>query len=237
MPLLRPHLARAAGPVSLALLAACSTLPTIAPDTAQAAGVENVRIDGPHGPLSDEARRRVLARLQAAGDGEGRGAFTLRTHLAEHCVLRGRFDEAAERFGTLAELGRRQRRDTYRMAFLLPQFAAALAETGRLDEARAVALESLTPLQHTALRGDYAPDLALVAARRGNAALAARLLGAGDSCLARAANRRPLLQRRAHERTLALLGAAHPQARIDAWLAEGAALGDEMFVRLPRELD
>ena len=180
---------------------------------------------------------RTLARLRAAGDGDGRGAFTLRTHLAEDSVLRGRFDEAAERFGGLAELGRRQRRDMYRMAFLLPQLAAALAETDRLDEARAVALESLTPLQHTALRGDYAPDLALVAARRGKVALAARLLGAGDSCLARAANRRPLLQRRAHERTLVLLLAAHPKAHVDAWLAEGASLGDEMFVRLPRELD
>ena len=68
MPLLRPHLARAAGSASLAMLAACSTLPTIAPESAQAAGVENVRIDGPHGPLSDDARKRVLARLQAAGE-------------------------------------------------------------------------------------------------------------------------------------------------------------------------
>jgi len=67
MPVLCPRLARAAGPVSLAVLAACSTLPTIAPDGAQAAGVANVRIDGPHGPLSDEARKRVLARLRAAG--------------------------------------------------------------------------------------------------------------------------------------------------------------------------
>ena len=180
---------------------------------------------------------RTLERLRAAGDGDGRGAFTLRTHLGEDSVLRGRFDEAAECFGALAELGRQQRRDMYRMAFLLPQLAAALAETDRLDEARAVALESLTPLQHTALRGDYAPDLALVAARRGKVALAARLLGAGDSCLARAANRRPLLQRRSRERTLALLLAAHPKERIDAWLAEGASLGDEVFVRLARELD
>ena len=122
------------------------------------------------------------------------------------------------------------------MGFLLPQLAAALAETGRLDEARAVALEALTPLQHTAMRGDYAPELALVAARRGNVAVAARLLGAGDSRLARAGNRRPLLQRRAYERTLALLLAAHPKARIDEWMAEGASLGDEVFARLPVDL-
>jgi predicted ATPase/DNA-binding winged helix-turn-helix (wHTH) protein len=179
---------------------------------------------------------RTLARLRAAGDGEGRGAFTLLTHLAEDCVLRGRFDEAAQRFSALAEQGRRQRRDFYRMAFLLPQLAAALAETGRLEEARAVVLEALTPLQHAALRGDYAPDLALVAARRGDPALAARLLGAGDSCLARAGNRRLLLQRRSHERTLALLHATHPKALVDEWMGEGAARGDEVFLRLPVEL-
>jgi predicted ATPase/DNA-binding winged helix-turn-helix (wHTH) protein len=179
---------------------------------------------------------RTLARLRATGDGEGRGAFTLLTHLAEDSMLRGRFDEAAERFGALAELGRRQRRDIYRMGFLLPQLAAALAETGRLDEARAVALEALTPLQHTAMHGDYAPELALVAARRGDVALAARLLGAGDHCLARAGNRRQLLQQRAYERTRTLLLATQPKARVEAWVAEGAALGDAVFASLPVDL-
>jgi len=58
---------RAASAWSLALLGACSTLPTIAPDTAEAAGTGSVRIDGAHGPLSPEAQKRVLARLQAAG--------------------------------------------------------------------------------------------------------------------------------------------------------------------------
>ena len=63
----RPLLSRAASACSFALLAACSSLPAIAPDTAGAAGTANVRIDGPHGPLSPDARKRVLARLQAAG--------------------------------------------------------------------------------------------------------------------------------------------------------------------------
>ena len=60
-------LSRAASACSFALLAACTSLPTIAPDTAQAAGTTEVRIDGPHGPLSPDARKRVLAHLQAAG--------------------------------------------------------------------------------------------------------------------------------------------------------------------------
>jgi len=67
MPAVRQLLSRAAGACSLALLGACAALPTIAPDDAQAAGTAGLRIDGPHGPLSADARQRVLARLQAAG--------------------------------------------------------------------------------------------------------------------------------------------------------------------------
>ena len=63
----RMLLSRAASTCSLALLAACTALPTIAPDTAEAAGTSGVRIDGAHGPLSPDAEKRVLARLQAAG--------------------------------------------------------------------------------------------------------------------------------------------------------------------------
>ena len=60
-------LSRAASACSLSLLAACSTLPTIAPDTAEAAGTDTVRIAGAHGPLSPDAQKRVLDRLKAAG--------------------------------------------------------------------------------------------------------------------------------------------------------------------------
>ncbi len=60
-------LSRATSTCSLAALAACAALPTIATDSAEAAGTSGVRIDGPHGPLSPDARKRVLARLEAAG--------------------------------------------------------------------------------------------------------------------------------------------------------------------------
>jgi cardiolipin synthase len=68
MPPVRPSLTRAASACSFALLAACSSLPTIAPDNAEAAGTTGVRIDGAHGPLSADARKRVLDRLKAAGE-------------------------------------------------------------------------------------------------------------------------------------------------------------------------
>ena len=74
----RPLLSRAASACSFALLAACSSLPTIAPDNAEAAGTTGVRIDGSHGPLSPEAQQRVLARLQA----EGQDTDIFQRHLA-----------------------------------------------------------------------------------------------------------------------------------------------------------
>ncbi len=63
----RLYLARFSGACSLALLGACTALPTITPDDADAVGTTSVRIDGAHGPLSPAARKRVLAKLQSAG--------------------------------------------------------------------------------------------------------------------------------------------------------------------------
>ncbi|MEO5689306.1 MAG: phospholipase D-like domain-containing protein [Burkholderiaceae bacterium] len=62
-----PFLVRAASACGLALLAACSTLPTIAPQSTEPAGTSGVLIDGPRGPLSAAARNRVLDKLKATG--------------------------------------------------------------------------------------------------------------------------------------------------------------------------
>jgi cardiolipin synthase len=64
-------IARAASACSLAMLAACTTLPAM-PDNAEARDTsQRVRIEGPHGPLSEDARKRVLARLEAQGENTG----------------------------------------------------------------------------------------------------------------------------------------------------------------------
>jgi cardiolipin synthase len=61
-------IARAASACSLAMVAACTTLPAM-PDNAEARDTSHrVRIEGPHGPLSEDARKRVLARLEAQGE-------------------------------------------------------------------------------------------------------------------------------------------------------------------------
>jgi cardiolipin synthase len=66
MPVFPKSLLKAGSAFTLTILSACAALPTILPEDARAEdGV--VRIDGPHGPLNDAQRRKVLARLEAAG--------------------------------------------------------------------------------------------------------------------------------------------------------------------------
>jgi cardiolipin synthase len=65
-------LARVLGAFGVAATCACTSLPTVPADEAGAPSRRGeVRIDGPHGPLSDDARKRVLARLESQGQDTG----------------------------------------------------------------------------------------------------------------------------------------------------------------------
>jgi cardiolipin synthase len=68
MPALRSLVAHLASACSIALVSACATLPTIeAADAATPSTEARIRIDGPHGPLSAAAEKRILDRLKATG--------------------------------------------------------------------------------------------------------------------------------------------------------------------------
>jgi predicted ATPase/DNA-binding winged helix-turn-helix (wHTH) protein len=180
--------------------------------------------------------RVALQRLEAAGEGDGRSAFVMRTDLAVDDLAQEHFEEARRRLEALADQGRRQRRDPHRMSVLMAHWALALAELDRPAEARAVVLEGLPHLQRTGLWGVYAPVIALVAATSGNTQSAAHWLGAGNAQLVRSGLCRSLIERRAELHLMTLLEAAHPKTQIDAWMAEGAALADEISAQLPMVL-
>src|SRR5512134_3055894 len=59
--------ARVALSLWLALLAACSSLPTIVPDMARRPAIP-VQLDGTHGPLSADRSKAILDRLKASGE-------------------------------------------------------------------------------------------------------------------------------------------------------------------------
>lgn len=173
----------------------------------------------------------ALAALREAGEGDGRMAFVVETDAAEDCLLQGRLDDAVGRFRALADMGRRQRRDDYRMSYVLMPLALALIELDRLDEAGQTIRDALPCLQRTAMWADYGPVLALFLARRGRHESAARMLGLGDAFLARAGGCHSLLDRRARQRTLLLLESI-PRARVEAWIGVGASLSEEDVARL-----
>ena len=185
-------------------------------------------------PTSAPQLEKLLARLEAAGEGETRAAFVVGTHLGEDSLLRGDFEEAAQRFGALAELGRRQRRDAYRMCFVLGSATSSRwPRLGRLDEARSAALEALPLLQHTGMRGRLRAG-ARAASRRAAARRSSRpgcwepatpawRSPAAAGCCSSAAPTSARL--RCSKRRIR-------RRRSTRWIAEGASLGEEEFVRL-----
>jgi hypothetical protein len=175
----------------------------------------------------------MLARLQREGDATGRAAFLIGTHMADDCLLQGRFEEGAARLQALVEQGRWQRRDALRMLLVLRSLGLALTEMGRLEQAREVIVEAVPLVRWFAFRGaGWAPIPALLAARRGRPDTAARLLAAGEVRRARIGGRLEFTVRHAEQQARGLLAATHTDDRLRAWFAEGAALGDEEFDRL-----
>ncbi len=176
--------------------------------------------------------RAMLATLQQEGDGAGRSAFRIGTRLAEKCLLQGRLEEAVQDLLSLAEQGRRQRRDAATMILLFCPLILALTEFDRLDQAREAAVEAMPMVRWFGVRGSYAPIVALLAARRGRPDTAARLLAAGEARRARIGGRLELITRNAEQKVRDLLGPAHADDQLNTWFREGAALNDEEFDRL-----
>ena len=174
----------------------------------------------------------MLARLRSEGNGAGRAAFAIHTHLAEECLLRGRFEEGAGRLLALAEQGRQQRRDAVRMMLAFRPLILALTELDRLGQAREVVVEAMPLVRWFGFGQVFAPVLALFAARGGRLDTAARLLAAGEARRSRAGGRLELIGRHAEQKVRGLLAAAHADDQLSAWFREGAALNDEEFDRL-----
>jgi predicted ATPase/DNA-binding winged helix-turn-helix (wHTH) protein len=174
----------------------------------------------------------VLARLERQGDGQGRAAFRIRTHLAEDDLTQGRLEEGAAQLVALAHRGRRQRRDAATMMLLFRPLILALTETSRLDQAREVVIDALPLMRWFAVRGSYAPILALFALRRGRPDTAARLMAAGEADRVRMGARLELVGQHAQLKVQRQLASLQSEAQLSIWFREGGAISDEEFDRL-----
>lgn len=174
----------------------------------------------------EEAMTATLERLRAEGNATGRSAFRLTTELAALAMLKDEVEAAAGSLRQLAESGRRQRRDEYCMFFVYEHLGAALAELGRLDEARD-AIQALLPLlRRTGGHAMCASMVAFHAARSGRHEKAARLLAAGQASNARTGWESEPLERRTVRKVQALLAAECDAKDLERWTAEGAVLDD-----------
>ena len=161
-----------------------------------------------------------MADLQAAGEGNGRWAFVIRSELAFDALWRGRLDEAAQRLRELVD------------GAGVGDARLALTETGRLDEAHQLAIEAAPQLVRTGLWVRFGAGYALLAAKAGRAQDAARMLGAVDAHRKRSGTRPTRNMAQVRERVVTSIAGCAGATQIGAWLGEGASLDGAAFMRL-----
>ena len=180
-------------------------------------------------PTADLENAR--AELEAAGKGSGRWAFMIDTDLAQDALMRRRYDEAVTLLLRLADEGRRVRRDSHRMCWVLGALAVTLLELRRHTEAHSAVREMLPHALQSSMLAPLAHLVGWYLADTGRPDDAALLVGAGD-CTAANPVRRIVENVRPYAMTL--LETALPAARLAALLAEGAQIDERTLGRIAR---
>lgn len=166
-------------------------------------------------------------------EGNARTLFHVLNNLAAIHHELGHVDEAVAQFrGLIDHLQRSPLADAQMMAFALNWYAHALTGQGALEEAQAEVLRSLPHCRRSVGLRHFAGMLALLAARQGRLREAALLIGCDDAARQRRGERRSPSDERTMAAALALIGAVHPAAGIEAWRLEGAGLDEDATVAL-----
>lgn len=182
-----------------------------------------------HRGRSDEARHlygQALAVMVATGDEFD--ATAIRQNMGELEFSVGNFAQALEHAETSLTAARRAH-SQHREISALTNSAACRLALGDLDGARLTAAEALA-LARDAQPLDAAVSiqhLATVAARRGDARRAARLLGYVDGWYRREGCERDVTERHTHAMLTEALRAQLSESEFDAFAAEGTALSEE----------
>jgi predicted ATPase/DNA-binding winged helix-turn-helix (wHTH) protein len=166
-------------------------------------------------------------------EGNARTLFHVLNNLAAMHQELGHVDEAVAQFrGLIDHLQRSPLADAQMMAFALNWYAHALTGQGALEEARAQVLRSLPHCRRSLGLRHFSGMLALLAARQGRLREAALLVGCDDAARQRRGERRSPSDERTMKAAMALIGAAHPAASVEAWRLEGAGLDEDAVVAL-----
>ncbi|WP_280155519.1 winged helix-turn-helix domain-containing protein [Piscinibacter sp. XHJ-5] len=177
-----------------------------------------------------QAFTQALPLARAAGD--ARNCFNVLNNLGAVQFEMGNVDEAVGHHRSLVEQGRRAHFDSEMMALSLGWLSCFLAAQGSLEEARQIAREAVPYMRRAIGVRHFCMCFAMLAARQGRDADAARLRGADEAARARRSAARTLVDLRTLEATLSQIEADHPQSQVAAWHAEGALLDDDAIVAL-----
>ena len=188
-----------------------------------------------------QAFTQALPLAQAAGD--SRTCFNVLNNIGAVLFEMGRVDEAVEHHRALVERGRHSHFDSEMMALSLGWLLCFLSVQGSLEEAQATAREAVPHMRRTIGVRNFSLYFAMLAARQGRLADAARLRGADDAARVARSAARDLVDLRVPDSMLSLTvsesvsesAAAHSSAQIDIWCAEGALLDDDAIVALALE--
>ena len=219
---------------------------------AQAALDEAEAMEGAAWPLADRMRRmRVQGMLQdvtgrhvesldtsaqalrlAESDGIDRYVLILLSDMAGVHLKMGHFEEAEQRFRTLAAKARLRPSGGLTLCYALAGLTASLVAQSRLAEARTVAIQAVPLLRRSGIfiaRGDI---FAWLLAREGHLPAAAQLLGATDAFRKRSESSRDQIEQRVRDDVIVLLRAVHTPVQIEMWMTQGASASEDSLARL-----
>lgn len=180
----------------------------------------------------DEALQTSTLALQMAQLGAiDRYELVLLDDIARMHLEAGAADEAAQRYGALAERARRTPNSGLTLSHAMAGLVAALTAKNDLDEAERVACEALPLLRRSGILLARADILACLMVRRGRHELAAQLLGASDKFRAGCGMARGAVEQRCRDEALLHLSNAAGAKRRAAWLAVGAAASEDALAQ------
>jgi tetratricopeptide (TPR) repeat protein len=180
----------------------------------------------------DEAQAAWQEQLEVDESiGDRRLAVVSLNNLIDSVFAQGKVAEAIRRGRELVAMVRRERFSGYE-SFALGNLSAALTADGQLDEALEVAREGAPLLRQQGAIAAFLVHFALLAARRGRLADAARALGCEEAVTVARGYERQRNEGRAHRELNSLLKERMPAAERARLADEGARLSVDAAVQL-----
>ena len=173
-----------------------------------------------------------LAHGMARAAGIARYELILMADMAHVYLRMGRALQATEQFRSLCETAQRTGSQGLTLAHAQAGLTAALLMQPQVAQATEVAIGAVGLLRRCGLLVAYCDLYAWLMACRGQAQVAAQLIGASDEFHRYSETSRNAVKRHARQEALRLLQEQLPPDALQPWLSQGAASGEDTVARL-----